>query len=41
MQVRCARPPFWRIMLDANIKQVTEDEVRLVDLAEMLQEANA
>jgi len=32
--------PFCRIMLDASIKQVTEDEIRLVDLAEMLQEAN-
>ena len=33
--------PFCRIMLDASIKQVTEDEIRLVDLAEMLQEANS
>jgi Fe-S oxidoreductase len=33
--------PFCRIMLDASIKQVTDDEIRLVDLAEMLQEANA
>lgn len=33
--------PFCRIMLDASIKQVTEEEIRLVDLAEMLQEANA
>lgn len=32
--------PFCRIMLDASIKQVTDDEVRLVDLAEMLAEAN-
>lgn len=32
--------PFCRIMLDASIKQVTEDEIRLVDLAEMLQDAN-
>jgi Fe-S oxidoreductase len=32
--------PFCRIMLDASIKQVTDDEIRLVDLAEMLQEAN-
>lgn len=33
--------PFCRIMLDASIKQVTDDEIRLVDLAEMLQEANS
>lgn len=33
--------PFCRIMLDASIKQVTEDEIRLVDIAEMLNEANA
>lgn len=32
--------PFCRIMLDAGIKNVTEEEIRLVDLAEMLQEAN-
>lgn len=32
--------PFCRIMLDASVKQVTEDEIRLVDLAELLQEAN-
>jgi Fe-S oxidoreductase len=32
--------PFCRIMLDASIKQVTEKEIRLVDLAEMLDEAN-
>jgi len=32
--------PFCRIMLDASIKQVTDDEIKLVDLAEMLQEAN-
>ncbi len=32
--------PFCRIMLDASIKQVSEDEIRLVDLAELLQEAN-
>lgn len=32
--------PFCRIMLDASVKQVTQDEIRLVDLAEMLQEAN-
>jgi Fe-S oxidoreductase len=32
--------PFCRIMLDASIKQATSDEIRLVDLAEMLQEAN-
>lgn len=33
--------PFCRIMLDASVKQVTEDEIRLVDLAEILQEANS
>ena len=32
--------PFCRIMLDAGIKQETDDEIRLVDLAELLQEAN-
>ncbi|MBL8047317.1 MAG: (Fe-S)-binding protein [Chthonomonas sp.] len=32
--------PFCRIMLDASIKQVTEEEIRLVDLAEMLAESN-
>lgn len=32
--------PFCRIMLDASIKQITDDEIRLVDLAELLQEAN-
>lgn len=31
--------PFCRIMLDAGIKQATEEEIRLVDIAEMLQEA--
>lgn len=33
--------PFCRIMLDASLKQVSEREVRLLDLAEALQEANA
>lgn len=34
--------PFCRIMLDASLKQVRPDgEVRLVDLAEMMQEANS
>lgn len=33
--------PFCRIMMDASVKQVTEEEIRLVDLAEILQEANA
>lgn len=33
--------PFCRIMLDASIKQVTEEEIRLLDLAEILAEANA
>lgn len=32
--------PFCKIMLDASVKQVTEEEIRLVDLAEMMQEAN-
>lgn len=32
--------PFCKIMLDASIKQVTDEEIRLVDLAEMMQEAN-
>lgn len=32
--------PFCRIMLDASIKQVTDEEIRLVDLAEMLAESN-
>lgn len=32
--------PFCRIMLDASVKQVTDEEIRLVDLAEMLQESN-
>lgn len=33
--------PFCRIMLDASVKQETEEEIRLVDLAEILNEANA
>ncbi len=33
--------PFCRIMLDAGVKQVTQDEIKLVDLAEMLNEANS
>jgi Fe-S oxidoreductase len=33
--------PFCKIMLDTGIKQVTEDEIRLVDLAELLAEKNA
>ena len=32
--------PFCRIMLDAGIKQETDQDVRLVDLAELLSEAN-
>lgn len=32
--------PFCRIMLDASLKQVSDQEIRLLDLAEMLQEAN-
>lgn len=33
--------PFCRIMLDAAVPQVTEEEIRLVDLAELLNEANS
>ena len=33
--------PFCRIMLDASIKQVTDKEIDIVDMAEMLQRANA
>ena len=33
--------PFCRIMLDTGIKSVTDEEINLVDLAEMLQKANA
>ena len=33
--------PFCRIMLDASIKQVSEKEIRLLDLAELVQQANA
>jgi Fe-S oxidoreductase len=33
--------PFCRIMLDTGIKQATDEDIRLVDLAELLQEANA
>lgn len=32
--------PFCRIMLDASLKQVSDDEIRLVDLAEKMNEAN-
>ncbi|MBV6457566.1 MAG: EtfAB:quinone oxidoreductase [Fimbriimonadaceae bacterium] len=32
--------PFCRIMLDTGIKQATDDEIRLVDLAELVREAN-
>ncbi len=32
--------PFCRIMLDASVKQVTKEEINLVDLAEMMLEAN-
>lgn len=32
--------PFCRIMLDASIKQVTEEEISIVDMAELLQKAN-
>jgi Fe-S oxidoreductase len=33
--------PFCKIMLDTGIKQETDEEIRLVDIAELLQEANA
>lgn len=33
--------PFCRIMLDASIKQVTDQEINLIDLAEMLHKANS
>lgn len=32
--------PFCRIMLDASIKQVSDKEINLVDLAELMQKAN-
>lgn len=32
--------PFCRIMLDASIKQVTDEEIKIVDVAEAMQEAN-
>lgn len=32
--------PFCRIMLDASVKQASQDEIKLVDLAEMLKSAN-
>lgn len=32
--------PFCRIMLDASVKQVTEKDVRIIDLAELVAEAN-
>ncbi len=32
--------PFCRIMLDASIKQVTDREINIVDMAEMMQKAN-
>lgn len=32
--------PFCRIMLDASVKHITNEEIRLVDLAELLREAN-
>ncbi len=33
--------PFCRIMLDASIKQITDKEINIVDMAELLQRANA
>ena len=33
--------PFCRIMLDASIKQVSKEDISLVDLAELLQDANS
>ena len=32
--------PFCRIMLDSGLKQEGNDSIRLLDLAEMVQEAN-
>lgn len=32
--------PFCKIMMDAGVKQVTDEDIRIVDLAEMLQESN-
>ncbi len=32
--------PFCRIMLDASIKQATEEPINLVDMAELMQESN-
>jgi Fe-S oxidoreductase len=32
--------PFCRIMLDASLKQVSEKEIRLIDLAELVHQAN-
>lgn len=32
--------PFCRIMLDASVKQVTNEEIKIVDLAEMIRDAN-
>lgn len=33
--------PFCRIMLDASLKQVSEEDIKLVDLAELMQDANS
>lgn len=33
--------PFCRIMLDASIKQVSDEAINIVDLAEVLHEANS
>lgn len=33
--------PFCRIMLDASIKQVTDEEIKLVDMAELLKVSNS
>jgi Fe-S oxidoreductase len=32
--------PFCRIMLDASVKQITNEDVKLVDIAEILQQVN-
>jgi Fe-S oxidoreductase len=33
--------PFCRIMLDASVKQATDEEINLVDLAELVERANS
>ncbi len=33
--------PFCRIMLDASIKQISNDDIKIIDLAELMQDANS